>query len=62
MNFIIVTNGITTTKFSPECISQDVHDHIQGEDDISLRDDEANGGKSVLMQEKQVGLKSYTHF
>ena len=36
-----LTNGITTSKFSSVCISQDVLDQIQGEDDISLSDDES---------------------
>ena len=36
-----LTNGITTSKPSSVCISQDVLDQIQGEDDISLSDDES---------------------
>ena len=36
-----LTNGITTSKSSSVCISQDVFDQIQGEDDISLSDDES---------------------
>ena len=36
-----LTNGITTSKSSSVCMSQDVFDQIQGEDDISLSDDES---------------------
>ena len=36
-----LTNGIMTSKSSSVCISQDVLDQIQGEDDISLSDDES---------------------
>ena len=36
-----LTNGITTSKSSSVCISQDVLDQIQGEDYISLSDDES---------------------